>query len=346
MTQTGKFGLGIIGAGMGAKPHALALQALDQTIEVRGVYRRDAVALARFCDTYGFPATTSYEAMLADPAIEAILVLTPPNARQAIVAAAAEAGKHVLMEKPVERTLATAEAIVATCARAGVTLGIIFQHRFRAASKALADKIGAGEFGALRAVHLVVPWWRPQVGYYDQAGRGTLAQDGGGVLITQAIHSLDLMLSLCGPVTEVTALSVTTGLHQMETEDFVSAGLLFANGAVGALMATTANFPGGPETLVLNFDRASATLTAGTLTVRWMDGRIETVGEPSEGGGGADPMAFPFAWHKAQIAEFVAAIRAGRQPVSTGTSALKVHRLIDALMTSARQGTRIRLADE
>ena len=132
----------------------------------------------------------------------------------------------------------------------------------------------------------------------------------------------------------------------METEDFVSAGLLFANGAVGALMATTANFPGGPETLTLNFDKASAVLAAGTLTIRWMDGRIEEVGEASEGGGGADPMAFPFDWHKAQIADFAHAILHGGQPVSTGTSALRVHRLIDALMDSALRGTRVRLADE
>ena len=111
-------------------------------------------------------------------------------------------------------------------------------------------------FGALEAVHLVVPWWRPQEGYYDQPGRGTLAQDGGGVLITQAIHSLDLMLSLCGEVSAVTAMAKTTRLHQMETEDFVSAGLEFANGAVGAVMATTASFPGGPESLTLNFARA------------------------------------------------------------------------------------------
>ncbi len=344
MSEQKRFGLGIVGAGMGAKPHALALQALADTVAVRGVYRRDAAELATFCQAYGFPMAPSYEALLADPEIEAILVLTPPNAREEIVAAAAKAGKHVLMEKPVERTIAAAERIVATCQDAGVTLGIIFQHRFRAASKALAAKIAAEEFGALRAVHLVVPWWRPQIGYYDQKGRGTLAQDGGGVLITQAIHSLDLMLSLCGPVSEVTAMAATTGLHRMETEDFVSGGLLFANGAVGALMATTANYPGGPEVLTLNFDRASATLAAGTLTVRWLDGRIDEIGEPSEGGGGADPMAFPFAWHKAQIADFADAIRTGRQPVSTGVSALRVHRLIDALMTSARQGTRVHLA--
>ncbi|HTM76641.1 MAG TPA: Gfo/Idh/MocA family oxidoreductase, partial [Devosia sp.] len=202
MTKHKRLGLGIVGAGMGAKPHALALQALADTIAVRGVYRRDAAELKTFCDHYGFPAVPSYEAMLADPGIDAILVLTPPNAREDIVAAAAKAGKHVLMEKPVERSTAAAERIVAACADAGVTLGIIFQHRFRVASKALAARIAEGTFGPLRAVHLVVPWWRPQIGYYDQPGRGTLAQDGGGVLVTQAIHSLDLMLSLCGAVRE------------------------------------------------------------------------------------------------------------------------------------------------
>lgn len=336
-----RLGLGVIGAGMAAKPHALALQALPDVIEVRGVFRRNAAERESFCIQYGFPAAESVEALLADPEVEAVLILTPPNAREDLVAAAARAGKHILMEKPVERSTPAAERIVKTCEDAGVTLGIIFQHRFRAASEALAGKIAANAFGPLHAVHLVVPWWRPQQGYYDKPGRGTLEQDGGGVLITQAIHSLDLMLSLTGPVREVVALAATTGLHQMETEDFVSAGLGFDNGAVGALMATTANYPGGPESLTLNFERASATLAAGNLTVRWMDGRTEEVGETSEGGGGADPMAFPFDWHKAQIADFAAAVRAGRQPRSTGRSALAVHRLIDALLRSAREGRRV-----
>ena len=198
--EQGRLGLGIVGAGMGAKPHALALQSLRDIIAVRGVFRRDPAQREAFCAEYGFPAAPSFEAMLADPAIEAILILTPPNAREAYVAAAAKAGKHILMEKPVERTTDAAERIVASCEEAGITLGVIFQHRFRVASQALAAKIAAGEFGALQAVHLVVPWWRPQAGYYDKPGRGTLAQDGGGVLITQAIHSLDLMLSLTGPV--------------------------------------------------------------------------------------------------------------------------------------------------
>lgn len=336
-----KFGLGVVGAGMAAKPHALALDALRDRIEVRGVWRRDTEALKQFCDLYDFPAAQSYEAMLADPDLDAVLILTPPNAREPLVAAAAVAGKHVLMEKPVERTTEAAARIVEICEGAGVTLGIIFQHRFRAASKALAEKVASGDLGKLFAAHLVVPWWRPQQGYYDKPGRGSFAQDGGGVLITQAIHSLDLMLSLTGPVKSVTALATTTGFHQMETEDFVAGGLEFANGAVGGLMATTANFPGGAESITLNFEKASAALAGGNLNLKWFDGREDNIGEASNSGGGADPMAFPFDWHMAQIADFAEAVQEGRQPVSTGHSALAVHKLIDALITSSREGRRV-----
>ncbi len=340
-SEQARFGLGVVGAGMGAKPHALALNALRDRIDVRGVWRRNAAELGSFCAEHDLPAASSYEALLADPAVEAILVITPPNAREDIVAAAAKAGKHVLMEKPVERSTEAAERIVRLCDDAGVKLGVIFQHRFRAASEALAAKVASGELGQLYAANLVVPWWRPQVGYYDKPGRGTFAQDGGGVLITQAIHSLDLMLSLTGPVKAVTALAATTGLHQMETEDFVSGGMEFVNGAVGALMATTANFPGGAESLTLNFEKTSATLTGGNLTLNWMDGRTETIGEASNSGGGADPMAFPFDWHQAQIEDFIAAVRDDHQPRSTGHTALNVHRLIDALIRSSREGRRV-----
>lgn len=340
-----QFGIGVVGAGMGSKPHALALQALADTVAVRGVYRRDAERRRAFCTEYGFPEADSLDALLADPAVDALLVLTPPNAREGIVAAAAGAGKHVLMEKPVERTTAAAERIVAACEAAGVRLGIVFQHRFRTGSRRLAGLLRDGSLGPLHAVQLSVPWWRPQ-SYYDQPGRGTLAQDGGGVLLTQAVHSLDLMLSLCGPVASVAALAATTGMHRMETEDFVGAGLRFANGAPGALMATTAFYPGGAETLVLACSKATATLVAGTLTLDWLDGRHEVFGEDrGVGGGGADPMAFPFDWHKAQIAEFVEAVRAGRDPVSSGRTALRVHRLIDALMASSRDGRQVAIVE-
>jgi predicted dehydrogenase len=338
--EQGRFGLGVVGAGMGAKPHALALQSLSKDIAVLGVYRRDATQRAAFCNAYGFPEAQSLESLLEDPRLDALLVLTPPNARQEIIAKAGKAGKAVLLEKPVERTLEAAEQIVATADAAGITLGVIFQHRFRRASRYLAQAVAESRFGPLEAVNLTVPWWRPQ-SYYDQPGRGTLAQDGGGVLLTQAIHSLDLMLSLCGEVSAVTAMARTTRLHRMETEDFVSAGLEFANGAMGAVTATTASFPGGPESLTLNFAEATATLTAGNLTIHTMSGETITEGDATQGGGGADPMAFPFDWHAAQIADFADAVINGRQPVSTGHTALRVHRLIDAMMASSNAGQRV-----
>lgn len=339
-----RFGIGIVGAGMASRPHALALQSLDDVVEVRGVFRREGAARQAFCSEYGFPEADSLGSLLGDPGIDALLILTPPNAREEIVAAAAAAGKHVLMEKPVERTTAAAQRIVETCEAAGVRLGVVFQHRFREGSQELAARLREGALGRIAAVSLSVPWWRPQ-GYYDQPGRGTIGQDGGGVLITQAIHSLDLMLSLTGPVANVAAMAATSRLHEMETEDFAAAGLEFADGAVGALMATTAFYPGGPEMLTLACDKATAQLSGGTLTISWRDGRKETFGDPpGEAGGGADPMAFPFDWHKAMITDFVAAVRAGRDPTSNGRTALEVHRLIDALIESSRSARSVNVA--
>jgi predicted dehydrogenase len=180
------------------------------------------------------------------------------------------------------------------------------------------------------------PWWRPQ-SYYDQPGRGTLERDGGGVLITQGIHTLDLMLSLTGPVAEVAAIAGTTALHHMETEDFVGAGLRFANGAPGALMATTAAYPGMPERIELIGTKATAMLAAGVVATHYHDGRIERVGEEQSTGGGADPMDFPHDAHRALITDFLDAIAQRRSPRVSGREALKVHRFIDALLQSSAE---------
>jgi predicted dehydrogenase len=338
MTSDRRFGVGIVGAGMAARPHVLALRDLADTIEVRGVHTRDAGKRAAFCGEHGVPPVASLEALLADPGLDAVVLLTPPNARMQIVEAAAAAGKHLLMEKPVERTTDAARKIVEVCEAAGVKLGIVFQHRFREASLALRELLATGRLGRIATVHLVVPWWRPQ-SYYDVPGRGTLERDGGGVLISQAIHPLDLMLSFTGPVEEVQAVAGTSRLHRMEAEDFVGAGLRFADGALGALMASTASFPGGAEYMELTCENGSARLSGNRLTVRWIDGRTDTRGMEASTGGGADPMDFPHGWHAAQLADFVAAVREDREPVSNGRTALRVHRLIDALLASARTRT-------
>ena len=194
--------------------------------------------------------------------------------------------------------------------------------------------------GPLVAVETNVPWWRPQA-YYDEPGRGTYARDGGGVLISQAIHTLDLMLTLTGPVSDVTAMCVTTAHHRMEAEDFVIAGLRFTNGAAGQLFATTAGFPGAGETITLHCRDASARLGAGILKIDWLDGRSESSGESLASGAGADPMAFASDWHRLVIEDFADAVSTGRPPLVPGRSALAVHALIEAIERSGRTGTRV-----
>ncbi len=337
-----RFGIAVIGCGMAALPHGRALRDLSDQIEVRGVYARDRENREAFATEFGFPSAESAEALAEDPDVDVVLLITPPNAREDYVRLFASHGKHVLSEKPIERNLESAERIVAICAEADVQLGVVFQHRFRAASQKLAELIRGGSLGSIRVVTIDVPWWRDQ-SYYDEPGRGTYARDGGGVLISQAIHTLDLMLLLCGPVNSVQALSATTAFHQMEAEDFVAGGMLFENGAVGALSTTTAQFPGGAESIRLDCDNASVVLKSGVLHVDWRNGTSEGFGSSAGTGGGADPMAFPFEWHRDLIADFANSVSSGRKPAVTGTAALEVHRLIAALERSSSTGTRVTL---
>ncbi len=339
--------LAAIGLGMAVRPHAESLMDLqaEGRVEVLGAWSRSTERRQAFAERFpALPVADDLDALLGHPGLDAALVLTPPDAREALVRRLAASGKHILAEKPVERTTAAAERIVGLCEAAGVTLGVVFQHRFRDAAERLRQLLAAGSLGELATVEFAAPWWRPQ-SYYDEPGRGTLARDGGGVLLTQAIHSLDLMLSLAGPVTAVTATAGTSRLHRMETEDFVAGGLAFANGALGSLFATTAAFPGEGEQLALTGTKGRARLVAATLEVRYLDGRSEEHGEGAGSGGGADPMAFPSTWHKRVIVDFCDAIQEGRQPRVSGREALRVHRLVDALLLAAREGRRVTMTE-
>lgn len=308
---------------------AICARGLDRAQDLA----RDATELVG----YQVAATTDLDAVAADPEVDFAIVLTPPNARTGLIRRLAGSGKHILVEKPMGRTAEEAREVVAICREAGVTLGVVLQHRMRAASQAAMQRIASGELGALGLVEIAVPWWRPQ-SYYDEPGRGTYARDGGGVLISQAIHTIDLALSLAGPVTSVRALAATTRFHDMEAEDFVAAGLIFANGAVGSMVASTASFPGAAESITLHFDRASLHLASGQLRTRWRDGREDLEGAAGGTGGGADPMAFTHEWHQGIIDDFAAALIEGRDPVVTGTAALPAHTFIDATIRSARSG--------
>jgi len=327
--------IAVIGAGMASAPHARSLLDLRDRVEVAGVYSPSAARRGVFAERFPLPTTGDLDALLADPGIDSALVLTPPRTHLPLIERLAAAGKHILVEKPVEADTSRAEAAVAACARAGVTLAVVLQHRFRPASRALAARLAAGDLGEVATGSLTVRWWRPQ-SYYDEPGRGTMERDGGGVLMTQAIHMLDLFLSLTPPVREVTAFAVTSAVHRMETEDTVAGALRFANGAIAAVDATTTSYPGFPERIEIVGTRGTALLAAGKLDLFFADGRRETVGEDVATGGGADPMAFAHDAHRAVLAEFLDALDTGGTPSNSGHAALRVHYLIDALLESSR----------
>ena len=335
----------IIGLGMAVRPHAKSLVDLRDRVEVAWAFSRSEERRRAFAERFDFPLTGDLERILDDRSVEAVMILTPPNTHLELVEAFADAGKHILLEKPLERSTERALRLVEAAEAAGVILGVVLQHRFRAASEHLRELVASGGLGQLAAAHVQSPWWRPQ-SYYDQPGRGTLERDGGGVLITQAIHTLDLMLSLTGPVAEVAAIAGTTALHRMESEDFVGAGLRFANGAPGALMATTAAYPGMPERIELIGTKATALLAAGVVTIHHQDGRKESFGEEQGTGGGADPMDFPHDAHRAVLTDLLDAIAQGRSARVSGREALKVHRLIDALLQASAENQTVAVTND
>lgn len=330
----------VVGAGQACAPHFQSLWDLEEDLELAWVVGRSVERLAALNLPAGTRTSTRLEDLLDDPTVQAVLVLTPPNTHLEIVRRVAGAGKHVLVEKPLEISLDKARQMVEACEHNGVRLAVMLQHRMRDAARALLQLVHGGEMGSLVGASASIRWWRPQ-SYYDEPGRGTLARDGGGVLMTQAIHTLDLLLCLTGMPEQVSAMAGTSALHRMECEDTVAAALRYPNGAIGSIDATTAAYPGFPERIALNFTLGSATLEAGELHAELLDGRKIRAGQKQASGAGANLMAFDHHAHRAVLQDFVAAIRSGVEPAVSGRSALQVHELIAALMTSAGSGAAV-----
>jgi predicted dehydrogenase len=334
--------IGVIGAGMAFTPHARALRDLQDRIAVARVMSRSTERAEEVRSRFGFATTPSIEEVLGDPAIDAVIILTPPASHLELVRQMAGAGKHILLEKPLSVSSTQAREIVEICARRQVRLGVVLQHRFREPAQQLRKLIAQGALGSIEAVFATIPWWRPQ-SYYDEPGRGTLVRDGGGVLLTQGIHTIDLLQFLAGPVEEVFACATTSRIHTMETEDLVTATLRFSNGALGSLSATTACYPGYSEQIRIIGSRGSACLEGEALQVQCIDGAAIVSGAPAVLGGGADPMAFSHASHRALIAQFVECIQKGSDPIPGGREGLQVQLLIDALLQSAREQRVVRV---
>jgi len=332
--------IGVIGLGMAVTPHAKSLLDLADRVEVAAAYNRSEPRRESFAARFpSFPTTGDLDSILSDETIDCVLVLTTPDNHLETVIRCAAAGKHVLLEKPLEITTERSIETIAACRKAGVTLGIVLQHRHRAPGKRLREILGAGTLGRMLSASVFIPLWRPQKGYYDQPGRGVKSRDGGGVLLTQGIHSLDHFLSLTARPVEVTGYATTSPIHDIEVEDVVAAAVRFEDGAIGVVDATTVAWPGFPERMQFYCEHGTGLISGTELRVAWHDGREEIIRpEEAVGGTGADPMDFPHVHHREVLRDFLDALDEGREPLVTGEEALKTHRFIDAILQSSEEG--------
>ncbi len=336
----------LVGAGNIAKIYADAFAAIPEARVTVVANRTESTgrALAQKC---GAEWTHDYRAAVARADVDAVVVATPSGTHADVAVAAADAGKHLLVEKPLDITLARVDSIIAAAQRNQVMLACVFPLRFTEGPQRAKAALAAGRLGRLTLADVYVKWFRPQT-YYDSSWRGTWALDGGGALMNQAIHNIDLVQWLAGSVVSVIGRTSTLA-HAMETEDTASAVLTYASGALGVIQGATSAWPGDPARVELHGDRGTIVLEEGRITVWKLQdappGEEEAMLalEQAAGSGAADPMAIGFEKHRRQIVDMVEAIRTGRPPAIQGAEARRSVEIVRAIYRSATLGIPVAL---
>lgn len=326
--------VGLIGAGNISDTHARA--ALAAGLRIAGVHGDNRDKARTLADRYGTTAFDSLDALLAQPSLD-LVIIGSPSARHADQAiAAARCGRHVLVEKPLDIATARIDALAQEVARAKITLGVIFQDRLKPDVLAMKRRLDAGELGTPLVATAEVKWFRPAEYYSASRWRGTWALDGGGALINQGIHTVDLLLHLLGPVTRVTGTTATR-LHKIETEDTATALLEFASGAHATIDVTTAAFPGRPRRLLIAGTSGSLLLEGDQL----QDDANEKPAARVENASSA--VVSDASAHQRIVEDFVDAIRNKRAPICDGAEGRRSVQVVEAIYRSAREKCSIAL---
>ncbi len=343
-------GFGIVGCGMIANFHAKAIS------EIRGAklvacYDTVPEAARRFAEGHGIRAYEKLDDLLADPAVDIVNVCTPSGAHMEPAVAAAKAGKHVVVEKPLEITLKRCDAIINACRENKVQLCTIFPSRFSPANQTLKEAIEEGRFGKLTLGDTYVKWWRSQQ-YYDSGGwRGTWQLDGGGAYMNQAIHNVDLLYWFMGEVEEVAAITDTLAHERIEVEDVGVACVRFKSGALGVIEATTSAYPGLLKRTEIHGTEGSAIVEQDDILL-WefarksrKDAAIRRkfARRVSGSGGAADPAAISHVGHREQLKDFLKAVQTGSKPLVDGEEGRKSVEIILAIYQSSWTGKRVKL---
>ena len=344
-------GIAIIGCGMISDFQAQAIRDVDGA-EVVGFQSRSVESARARVEQYGGVTFESFDEVLRDSAVDAVSICTPSGAHLEPARDAAVAGKHVMVEKPIEITLDRCDELVRSCAEAGIILGAIFPRRFEESSLTLKRAVDAGRFGRIVLADVAIKWWRSQ-DYYDTGGwKGTWDLDGGGALMNQGIHGIDLLQWLVGGVESVTGVTDTLAHTGIEVEDVATAAVRFKNGALGTIVGTTGAWPGTKIRIEICGTEGHVVLQDEVIH-EWNfqhphadDDRIRQELGPREGlsgGGATDPKAISYEGHRRQFVDFVTAIRTGGSPRIDGAEARAAVAIITSIYKSAKEGRAIRI---
>jgi predicted dehydrogenase len=327
----------LVGAGNIAATHAAAIQSMPGASLVAVATRHPERGPA-FAARYGAEWHADYAEALARPDVNVVAICTPQDLHAPITLAAAQAGKHVLCEKPMARNAVECDAMLAACAQAGVTLGVIFQSRFDPLVRRCRELLQSGRLGRLVWANARTLWYRDAAYFQSAPWRGQASQ-GGGVLINQAIHDIDLLIWLAGLPARVTA-QLRTLVHAVEIEDAAQILLEYPGGAIGAIQAATVAFPGYPERLEFFGTDGAVILHKGEGRLDWhfRDSREDGSETAPVSSGATAALAISALGHIAQYHDFAAALREARPPLVDGHAARQSMLLLDAIYRSARSG--------
>jgi UDP-N-acetyl-2-amino-2-deoxyglucuronate dehydrogenase len=325
--------VGIIGAGNISETHALAARAAGLNVAaIFGDNHHKAKCLAARFDAV---ACDTLERLLHHPSLDLVMIGSPSGCHAQQATAAVRQGLHVLVEKPLDISTSRVDALLDEVARAKVTLGVFFQDRLKPDVVSLKHLVDTHQIGTPIIATGEVKWFRPPDYYATSRWRGTWALDGGGALMNQGIHTVDLLLYLLGPVVRVSGLTATR-VHKIEAEDTALAILEFASGVVGTMEATTAAYPGQPRRLTIVGSAGSVTLEGDALTVIGPGFSPAASGAPPENA--SSPLVSDFSAHQRIIEDFVDAVRGRRPPICDGHEGRRSVEVVEAVYRSAREG--------
>lgn len=341
----------VVGPGAVARVHAMAIQQA-RGAELVAVCGRNEGATAAFAACYDIAASTNLDALLGSQDIDAITIAAPSGRHLDIGTRAAFFGKHVLCEKPLEITTERAQSLIEACNRHDVSLGVIFQARFDPCTLLVKDAISSGRLGRLLFASCQMRWYRRQEYYDSGEWRGTQALDGGGCLMNQGIHTLDLLLHLVGTPVEIAAFQGPVTHQRIEVEDNLAAIVRYANGAIGSIEASTSCAPGFPRRIEISGDQGSIGIEDNRI-VRWQfaeeqpqdhEIRLRIDRTAASVGGAADPTAIDVTGHRLVVEDFVRSVAENRQPFIGGPEGKKSVDFVCAAYAAMRFGKVIRLA--